>query len=175
VRRWVSLGVVALGVAAGLAALHAFFPPVETLALDDRARAGAGGDFIALDDGIVHYELAGPEGAPAVVFVHGFSTPYLTWDFQNGVKKRAKSEAYGATGRWFRRLCASTQGGLCQSLCQLRGHCELVALGRCRETGPRGPQWPSRRRCAQVLPHPSAAILRDPDADSRGYSRKRPL
>ena len=66
---------------AGLAALYAFAPRVETLALDERARAGAGGAFIALRDGVVHYELAGPEAAPAVVLLHGFSTPYLIWDF----------------------------------------------------------------------------------------------
>ena len=66
---------------AGLAALYVLAPEVETLALDERARAGAGGDFIALGDGIVHYELAGPDAAPTVVLLHGFSTPYLIWDF----------------------------------------------------------------------------------------------
>ena len=71
----------ALLLVAGLAALYAFAPKVETLVLDERARAGAGGDFIALDDGMVHYELAGPEAAPTVVFLHGFATPYLIWDF----------------------------------------------------------------------------------------------
>jgi pimeloyl-ACP methyl ester carboxylesterase len=75
------LGAATLALVAGLAGLYAFAPNVETLAMDERARAGAGGDSIALSDGIVHYELAGPEGAPTVVFLHGFSTPYLIWDF----------------------------------------------------------------------------------------------
>jgi pimeloyl-ACP methyl ester carboxylesterase len=65
----------------GLLALYALAPRVETLPMDARARAGAGGDFVALEDGVVHYELAGPEGAPAVVLLHGFATPYLIWDF----------------------------------------------------------------------------------------------
>ncbi|HEY8154894.1 MAG TPA: alpha/beta hydrolase [Myxococcota bacterium] len=71
----------ALALVAGLVALYAFAPQVETRVLDERARAGAGGEFIALGDGEVHYELAGPEGAPVVVLLHGFSTPYLIWDF----------------------------------------------------------------------------------------------
>jgi len=73
-------GLAALVLVAGLAALYAFAPNVETLAMDERARAGAGGAFIALSDGVVHYQLAGPEGAPTLVLLHGFSTPYLIWD-----------------------------------------------------------------------------------------------
>jgi pimeloyl-ACP methyl ester carboxylesterase len=65
---------------AGLAALYLFVPRPETLPMDEQARAGAGGASVALSDGVVHYQLAGPEGAPAVVLLHGFSTPYLIWD-----------------------------------------------------------------------------------------------
>jgi pimeloyl-ACP methyl ester carboxylesterase len=52
----------------------------ETQALDDAARANVAGQFVALPDGVVHYELAGPEQAQPVVLVHGFSVPYYIWD-----------------------------------------------------------------------------------------------
>ncbi|HKJ27292.1 MAG TPA: alpha/beta hydrolase [Anaerolineales bacterium] len=38
------------------------------------------GAFIQLPDGVVHYELGGPENGPVVVLVHGFSVPYFIWD-----------------------------------------------------------------------------------------------
>jgi len=65
---------------AAIAALYAFAPRVETRVLDAEARAGAGGAYVELVDGNVHYELAGPAGGPTVVFVCGFSTPYFIWD-----------------------------------------------------------------------------------------------
>ena len=74
-------GVAAFLFVAGLAALPFLVPRVETRAMDARARAGTSGDYIALSDGSVHYELAGPEEAPTVVFVCGLSTPYFIWDF----------------------------------------------------------------------------------------------
>src|SRR5258706_1730610 len=52
----------------------------ETASLTDEARKGAGGSFIRLSDGVVHYELAGPERAGTVVLVHGFSVPYYIWE-----------------------------------------------------------------------------------------------
>src|SRR5512135_3114691 len=52
----------------------------ETETLDDAARAALPGQFVALPDGIVHYELAGPPGGPVVVLVPGISVPYTTWD-----------------------------------------------------------------------------------------------
>ena len=97
------LGAVALVLVAGLAALFAFAPKVETLAMDEPARAGAGGAFLALSDGTVHYELAGPEGAPTVVFLHGFSTPYLIWDFNFSAVSAAgyRGLRYDLFGRGF--------------------------------------------------------------------------
>ena len=62
------------------AALPFFTPSVETLAMNDAARAGTDGEYIALSDGIVHYEASGPEGAPSVIFIHGISIPYVVWD-----------------------------------------------------------------------------------------------
>jgi pimeloyl-ACP methyl ester carboxylesterase len=80
-RKWLArLGLLLLLIIAVLAALPFISPSVETLAMDDAARAGTDGKYIALSDGIVHYEASGPEGAPAVVFVHGISNPYHVWD-----------------------------------------------------------------------------------------------
>lgn len=52
----------------------------ESLILGAEARSSAPGEFIELSDGIVHYEMAGPSSGQTVVLVHGFSTPYHTWD-----------------------------------------------------------------------------------------------
>nr|MBC7246018.1 alpha/beta fold hydrolase [Chloroflexota bacterium] len=52
----------------------------EDKALDDEAREGAPGQFVALPDGVVHYELAGPLDGQPVVLIHGFSVPYYIWD-----------------------------------------------------------------------------------------------
>ncbi len=97
------LAAAVLAPVAALAALYAFAPVVELLPMGEAARAGADGDFIALGDGIVHYELAGPEGAPAIVFLHGFSTPYLIWDFNFPAVTSAgyRSLRYDLYGRGF--------------------------------------------------------------------------
>src|SRR5207245_4977577 len=52
----------------------------ERSELTDRVRAAAGGNYVRLADGIVHYQLAGPASGRTVVLVHGFSTPYYIWD-----------------------------------------------------------------------------------------------
>jgi pimeloyl-ACP methyl ester carboxylesterase len=52
----------------------------ERLELDDAAREQAPGEFVELADGLVHYQVAGPEGGQVVVLVHGFSVPYYIWD-----------------------------------------------------------------------------------------------
>jgi len=52
----------------------------EKDALDEAARAGAPGSFVALPHGVTHYELAGPDTSRLVVLVHGFSVPYYIWD-----------------------------------------------------------------------------------------------
>lgn len=44
------------------------------------ARAAAPGRFARLSDGSTHYVTAGPREGPAVVLVHGFSTPLLVWE-----------------------------------------------------------------------------------------------
>lgn len=51
----------------------------ENSVLNSETRAGMPGTFVALSDGVTHYELAGPAQAPLVVLVHGFSVPYFIW------------------------------------------------------------------------------------------------
>ena len=65
---------------AGLATVPFVLRNTETRALDDTARLRAPGDFVRLPDGMVHYELAGPDSGVTVVLVHGFSVPFYIWD-----------------------------------------------------------------------------------------------
>ena len=48
--------------------------------LNDEARKSAPGAFAELSDGNLHYRLEGPEDAPLVVLVHGFSTPNFIYE-----------------------------------------------------------------------------------------------
>ena len=57
-----------------------FISDDEKLTLDPALRSALPGQFVALSNGVVHYELAGPEDGPVVVLVHGFSVPYYVWD-----------------------------------------------------------------------------------------------
>lgn len=50
----------------------------ESLTPDTRAELG--GDYLTLTDGVTHYQQAGPNAAPVVVLVHGFSVPFYIWD-----------------------------------------------------------------------------------------------
>lgn len=52
----------------------------ETKELNETTRKEIGGSFIALPDGVTHYELSGPKDDLAVVLVHGFSTPFFIYD-----------------------------------------------------------------------------------------------
>jgi pimeloyl-ACP methyl ester carboxylesterase len=52
----------------------------ETKELNELTRQSASGSFVALSDGMTHYELRGNESADAVVLVHGFSVPYFIFD-----------------------------------------------------------------------------------------------
>lgn len=52
----------------------------ETKMLDAAARESASGQFVALTDGITHYELAGSPEQVTTVLVHGFSVPYFIWE-----------------------------------------------------------------------------------------------
>jgi len=79
--RWLArLGILLLAIIAVLAALPFITQSVETLAMNDAAREDTDGAYVALSNGIVHYEASGPEGAPAVILIHGISNPYHVWD-----------------------------------------------------------------------------------------------
>ncbi|MBA3531922.1 MAG: alpha/beta hydrolase [Ardenticatenales bacterium] len=52
----------------------------ERWTLSDEHRALAPGKFLKLPQGIVHYDVAGPETGQVVVLVHGFSVPFYVWD-----------------------------------------------------------------------------------------------
>jgi pimeloyl-ACP methyl ester carboxylesterase len=54
----------------------------ETKPLDSEARAARGGSYVKLRDGVTHYELRGPAGAPVVVLIHGGTIPFYAWDAQ---------------------------------------------------------------------------------------------
>lgn len=51
--------------------------------------AGLPGAFVTLPEGVVHYELSGPEGAPTVVLIHGASGPMVVWDHTAGALRGA--------------------------------------------------------------------------------------
>ncbi len=57
-----------------------FFAIGKKDVLDDEARKTAPGSFVTLTNGVVHYELKGPESGQTVVLVHGLTTPYFIWD-----------------------------------------------------------------------------------------------
>lgn len=52
----------------------------ETKELNESTRKTLGGSFIALADGVTHYQLSGPENGTPVVLVHGFSVPSFIFD-----------------------------------------------------------------------------------------------
>lgn len=57
----------------------------ETKMLDAATRAGIGGTYVTLSNGVVHYELSGEQktnnvGQETVVMVHGFSSPSYVFD-----------------------------------------------------------------------------------------------
>jgi len=52
----------------------------ETKELNENTRKEAAGSFVALSDGVTHYELGGPKDGKPVVLVHGFSVPFFIFD-----------------------------------------------------------------------------------------------
>ena len=56
-----------------------FYFDEEHLDLNAETRAQMDETFIKLPDGMIHYELSGPEDGEIVILVHGFSVPAYIW------------------------------------------------------------------------------------------------
>ena len=56
-----------------------FYFDEEYLDLNAETRAQMDETFIKLPDGMIHYELSGPEDGEIVILVHGFSVPSYIW------------------------------------------------------------------------------------------------
>lgn len=54
----------------------------EKSVLTDEIRKQKGGTYIALSQGVIHYEFSGPENAPVVVLVHGGTIPMFNYNYQ---------------------------------------------------------------------------------------------
>jgi pimeloyl-ACP methyl ester carboxylesterase len=95
------LVVIALLSALGYFASNYARHDLESADVNDAVRHQAAGDFVPLSQGFTHYQLDGPEGAPAVVLVHGFSVPYFLWDqtFDPLVKAGFRVLRYDLYGR----------------------------------------------------------------------------
>jgi pimeloyl-ACP methyl ester carboxylesterase len=53
---------------------------LEVKELNDDVRQELGLKFMKLSDGMVHYNVSGPENGEVVVLVHGNAAPYFSWD-----------------------------------------------------------------------------------------------
>ena len=75
----------------------------ETKELNESTRKETDGSFITLANSVTHYEVSGPEGAPIVVLVHGFSVPYFIFDstFDFLVNSGFRVLRYDLLGRGF--------------------------------------------------------------------------
>jgi pimeloyl-ACP methyl ester carboxylesterase len=65
---------------ARLIVMEYFVAEGEDLRLDATARKNLRGRFVALNEGVTHYELRGPEDGPLVVLVGGLTIPLFYWD-----------------------------------------------------------------------------------------------
>jgi pimeloyl-ACP methyl ester carboxylesterase len=75
----------------------------ETKELNETTRKMLGGSFIALPDGVTHFQLSGPENGIPVVLVHGFSVPSFIFDptFEFLVNSGFRVLRYDLIGRGF--------------------------------------------------------------------------
>jgi pimeloyl-ACP methyl ester carboxylesterase len=75
----------------------------ESKPLDEDAREQFPGEYITLSDGFTRYQIDGPEEAPLVVFIHGFSTSMFIWDhnapyFSQAGYRTLRYDLYGRGG-----------------------------------------------------------------------------
>ena len=61
----------------------------EARRLDATTRKALGGSYVALPDGVTHYELTGPADGPVVVLIHGGTIPFFAWDAQVPALRKA--------------------------------------------------------------------------------------
>ena len=75
----------------------------EKLRLEATTRAGLRGSFVALSDGITHYELRGPQGGALVVLVGGLTIPLFYWDRAAALlhERGMRTLAYSSYGRGY--------------------------------------------------------------------------
>lgn len=75
----------------------------EDRPLDDEQRKALRGSFIALTDGVTHYELRGPADGPVIILVPGLTIPLFYWDaFAEQLHARGlRTLAFGAYGRGY--------------------------------------------------------------------------
>lgn len=57
-----------------------FYRKTEEKTITPKDRMTQPGNFIRLNAGITHYQLAGPDTAQTIVLIHSFTTPYYIWD-----------------------------------------------------------------------------------------------
>ena len=68
-----------LTIAAVMVGAYVLLDP-EDAALDNAARARAPGQFVMLEDGLTHFQIAGADSGRPVVFAAGFSVPAYIWE-----------------------------------------------------------------------------------------------
>lgn len=75
----------------------------ETATLEDAARATLRGSFVALSEGVTHYELTGPDGGELIVLVPGITIPLFYWDrFTEQLHAKGfRTLAFSAYGRGY--------------------------------------------------------------------------
>lgn len=74
--RWLLIAVLVASI--GLFVVYRVVDP-ERRALDEAARLEAPGQFVTLEDGFTHYQVAGPDTGRVVVLAAGFSVPSYIW------------------------------------------------------------------------------------------------
>ncbi len=70
--RWLFTGICLV---AALAVTTYVLRDPEKRSMNEAARAGVDGGFVRLPDGVTHFEVSGPDGAPVVLLTSGFSVP----------------------------------------------------------------------------------------------------
>lgn len=57
-----------------------YYKTAEHKSIAQADREQSGGLYVALSQGVTHYQIAGPDTGKVVILIHGFSVPYYIWD-----------------------------------------------------------------------------------------------